>query len=156
MHDGRDNTISTKCKLLKVRGTMQAPASILICASWCRIQQSHDLHKAQLSIMSVHMWLELHVACQQILVESSVTCGHECMHIQIRTHTCTHITCKHISCKNIRSESDIGIACGIHVLESVGSLSHGTPVVNLTIVSACANDITHILCTKGANMAFTI
>ena len=44
----------------------------------------------------------------------------------------------------------------MYVLESVGSLSHGTPVVNLTIVSACGNDIIHILCTNGANMAFTI
>ena len=55
---------------------------------------------------------------------------------------------------NIRSEAVIGIACGIHVLEPVGNLSHGTPVGNLTIVGACANGTTQILCTNGANLAF--
>ena len=56
--------------------------------------------------------------------------------------------------KNIRSETVIGIACGIHVLEPVGSLSHGTPMVNLTIMGDCANDLPHIKCTNGANLAF--
>ena len=55
---------------------------------------------------------------------------------------------------NIRSDTVIGIAYGIHVLEPVGSLSHGTPVVNLTIVGDCANGTTQILCTNGANLAF--
>ena len=55
---------------------------------------------------------------------------------------------------NIRSETVIGIACGIHVLEPVRSLSHGTPMVNLTIVGDCANGTTQILCTNGANLAF--
>ena len=56
--------------------------------------------------------------------------------------------------KNIRSVTVIGIACGIHVLEPVGSLSHGTPVVNLTIEGACANDLPHIQCTNGTHLAF--
>ena len=59
--------------------------------------------------------------------------------------------------KNIRSETVIGIACGIHVLEPVHNLLHGTPMLNLTfvgIVGACANDMTQILCTNGANLAF--
>ena len=56
--------------------------------------------------------------------------------------------------KNIRSETVIGIGCGIHVLEPVGSLSHGTPVVNLTIMGVCEHDLPHIKCTNGANLAF--
>ena len=55
---------------------------------------------------------------------------------------------------NIRSETVIGIACGIHVLEPVGSLLHGTPVVNLTIMGVCEDDLPHIKCTNGANLAF--
>ena len=58
---------------------------------------------------------------------------------------------------NIRSETVIGIGCGIHVLEPVHNLSHGTPMLNLTfvgIVGACANGTTQILCTNGANFAF--
>ena len=60
--------------------------------------------------------------------------------------------------KNIRSETVIGIACGIHVLEPVDNLPHGTPLLNLTsiyIVGACANDsAAHIWCKNGANLAF--
>ena len=56
--------------------------------------------------------------------------------------------------KNIHSETVIGIACGIHVLEPVGNLSHGTSVGNLIIVGTCANGTTRILCTNGAKLAF--
>ena len=56
--------------------------------------------------------------------------------------------------KNIRSETVIRIACGIHVLEPVSNLLHGTSVGNLTIAGACANGTTHIQCTNGANLAF--
>ena len=79
------------------------------------------------------------------------------MHIYKHVHTHVHTSHSNTSLINIRSETVIGIACGIHVLEPVGSLSHGTPVVNLTfvaIVGACANGTTHILCTNGANFAF--
>ena len=82
---------------------MQAPASMLICSSWCRIQQQHDLHKAQLSILSVCMWYMLHVACPQILIESSLVGMNACTYKHI--HTCVHTshaytlhycTCSHV------------------------------------------------------------
>ena len=69
---------------------MQAPALMLICASWCRIQQQHGLHKAQLSILSVHMWFELHVTCPQILVESPLVGMNVCAYKHI--HTCVQYT----------------------------------------------------------------
>ena len=56
--------------------------------------------------------------------------------------------------KNIRSKTYIGIACGIHVLEPVGNLSHGTPVVNLIIEGLCVHYLSHIKCANGANLAF--
>ena len=56
--------------------------------------------------------------------------------------------------ENIHSDTVIVIACGVHVLEPVDSLLHGTSVVDLIIVGDCANDTAQILCTNGANLAF--
>ena len=100
---------SSQHRLLKVRGTMQAPALMLICASWCRIQQQHDLHKAQLGILSVHMRFKLHVTCPQILVESSLVGMNACAYKHI--HTCVHTSHAYTKSCNY-----ITVMCTLHVM----------------------------------------